>query len=164
MRLYLVLTNTDAPFGILARDEGSCMTPYMWLGVAVIMAIIEAASVSLVTVWFFIGALVAFCAALAGASQIAQVAVFLIVSVLSLVLFRPVIVKYRKHGAAHEPTPVGQYAVVVEAIDNGALKGRVETPDHMTWTALSKDGTPIEAGASVRVVGQQSIKLIVERI
>ena len=55
-------------------------------------------------------------------------------------------------------------AVVVEDIGDDTHTGRVETPDHMTWTALSHDGTPIEAGAQVRVVGQDSIKLVVERI
>ena len=44
------------------------------------------------------------------------------------------------------------------------MTGRVETPDHMTWAALSADGSVLPEGTRVRVVDQQSIKLVVERI
>ena len=135
----------------------------IWLGVAVVAAIIEAVSWGLFTMWFVIGAIAAFLVAFFGGPLWLQCVVFLVVSVGCLILLRPVVMKYRKHGKAHEPTPVGGKAVVIEDIDAKALTGRVETSDHMTWAAISSDGEPIEAGASVRVVGQQSVKLLVER-
>ena len=84
-------------------------------------------------------------------------------SVLCLVVLRPVFVKYRDRGKLEEPTVVGQEAVVREAVDNDRFVGRVETADHMTWAARSADGMPIPAGENVVVVGQESVKLIVER-
>ena len=140
------------------------MSPYWWLGIAAVMAVVEAASLGLITIWFVVGALCAFVAAFLGADLTVQIAVFLVVSLACLALLRPFALKHRKIGESHEATPVGQGAVVVERIDNNALTGRIETPDHMTWSALSADGNVIGEGAQVRVVSQRSIKLIVERV
>lgn len=139
-------------------------SPYLWLGVAALAAIIEAVSFGMITMWFVIGALVAFCVAFAGGPLWLQMIVFLVVSIACLVLLRPVILKYRARGKEHEPTPVGLNAVVVEEIDNAAMRGRVETPDHMTWAAVSSDDSVIDVGARVRVVDQKSVKLVVERV
>ncbi len=139
-------------------------TPVLWLVVAIAMALIEAFSLGLITLWFVVGALVAFIADLLGASLVVQIVLFLIVSVLCLVLLRPVFVTYRERGRAAEPTVVGERGVVCERIDNARLSGRVEMPDHMTWTARSFDGTPIEVGVPVIVVSQESIKLIVRPV
>ena len=139
------------------------MSPFVWIGVAVVMAIVEVLSLGLITMWFVVGALAAFLAAMLGADLFVQLIVFLVVSIVLLVALRPVVVKYRKRGQDHEPTLLGSHAVVTEAIDNDRMVGRVETPDHMSWAARSADGAPIEAGASVTVVAQESIKLVVER-
>lgn len=138
-------------------------SPFLWLVVAAVMGVVEALTTGLITVWFVVGGLAAFVADLLGASMVVQVGVFLVVSVACLIALRPVFVKYRRRGEAAEPTNVGRRAVVVEDIDNARMTGRVETSDHMSWAARSSDGSPIERGASVEVVGQESVKLIVER-
>lgn len=140
------------------------MSPYWWLAIAAVMAVVEIVSMGLITIWFVVGGLAAFVAGFLGADLTVQIIVFLVVSIACLALLRPLVMKHRKIGEEHEPTPVGLNAVVIERIDNDALTGRIETPDHMTWAALSADGAPIEEGAQVRVVEQRSIKLVVERI
>ncbi len=140
------------------------MSFVVWLGIAAVMAIVEIASQGLITAWFVVGALVAFVANVLGFDLTVQIVVFLVVSIACLVALRPVFVKYRARGQAEEPTMVGQSGVVVEAIDNMQMVGRVETSDHMSWSARSASGEPIETGAFVRVVAQESVKLIVERI
>ena len=140
------------------------MNPYVWLLVAGAAAAIEAFTTGLFTMWFVIGALVAFVVQYFGGPLWLQLVVFLAVSLACLVLLRPLIMKHRKRGEEFESTPVGSIAVVVERIDPAAMTGRVETPNHMSWSALSADGTVIEEGANVRVVDSKSIKLIVERI
>lgn len=140
------------------------MELYWWLAIAAAMAVIEALSQGLITAWFVVGGIAAFVAGMLGADFTIQVIVFLAISLACLALLRPLVMKHRKIGEAHEATQVGQAALVVEAIDEAGLAGRVETPDHMTWAALSADGSPIEEGASVRVVDQRSIKLVVERM
>lgn len=109
------------------------MSPFVWLAVAAVAAVAEVLSLGLITLWFVVGALVAFVANLLGVDDLVQIVVFLVVSVACLVLLRPVFVKYRKHGAREEPTLVGQPVVVCEDIDNDRMVGRVETGDHMTW-------------------------------
>ena len=137
---------------------------WIWLGVAAAMAIIEALSLTLITVWFVAGGLAAFLAAWAGADIVIQIAVFLVVSIICLVLFRPLALKHRAVGESHESTPVGLSAIVVEPIDNASGAGRVETPDHMTWAAVSADGRPLGQGTRVRVVDQVSVRLVVEEV
>ena len=52
---------------------------------------------------------------------------------------------------------------MVVDVDNDGMTGRVETDNRMTWAARSADGLPIPAGEVVRIVSQESVKLIVER-
>lgn len=139
------------------------MSPFVWLGVALVMGIVEVVSLGLITMWFVVGALVAFVANLVGVDVLVQIVVFLVVSVVCLIVLRPVFVKYRDRGKREEPTVIGLTAIVVEGIDNDRLVGRVKTPDHMSWAARSADGRPIPAGQNVVVVGQESVKLVVER-
>ena len=88
------------------------MSPFIWLAVAAVMAVVEVVSFGLITMWFVIGALAAFAANLLGADLLVQIVVFLVVSVVCLVALRPVFVKYRDRGKQEEPTHVGQTAVV----------------------------------------------------
>ncbi len=136
----------------------------LWLGIAAVMALIEAFSLGLFTLWFVVGALAAFLASLLGASIPVQVVVFLVVSVLCLVLLRPVIVKNRKRGKAEEASVIGKTGKVVEDIDAGKMSGRVELSDRVSWMARSADGSEIGQGQAVRVVDRESITLIVEAI
>ena len=140
------------------------MNPYWWLAVAAVMAIVEIASQGFITIWFVVGGIAAFFAAFLGADLAIQIVVFLVVSIACLALLRPLIIKHRRMGELHEPTNVGRTALVVERIDAQAQTGRVETPDHMTWAALSADGSPISVGTQVRVVEERSIKLVVEPV
>lgn len=137
------------------------MNPYLWLAIAAVMAVAELLSQGLITIWFVVGGIAAFFAGFLGADMVVQIVVFLVVSLACLTLFRPLVMKHRKIGAAHDPTLIGTRAIVTERIGPNELTGRVETPDRMTWTALSADGTPIEVGTNVSVVSQQSIKLVV---
>ncbi len=139
------------------------MNPFAWLAVAFVMAAVEVISFGLITLWFVIGALAAFIVSLLGGDLLLQIVVFLVVSVVCLIVLRPVFIKYRRRGQESEPTEIGRSAVVVETVDNDRLIGRVETEDRMTWAARSADGSVIPAGTIVYVVGQESVKLIVER-
>ena len=88
---------------------------------------------------------------------------FFLVSIVCLIVLRPVFVKYRKRGETEEPDVVGQSAIVIEGIDNERLVGRVETANRMTWAARSADNSVIPTGETVVVKNRESITLIVER-
>ena len=149
------------------------MSAIIWLIVAVVMVVVEIISTTLITIWFFIGALIAAIAAYFGAGFAVQLAIFLVVSIVTLLLFRPMLKRRVTGGPVEgksspigqgEATPLGKTGIVVEAIDNASGKGRVETPDHMSWVALSADGAPIAEGTTVSVVDVQSVKLVVKAI
>ncbi|MEQ3362549.1 NfeD family protein [Raoultibacter massiliensis] len=139
------------------------MSPFIWLGVAAVMGVVEVLSLGLITMWFVIGALVAFLANLLGFDLVAQLVVFFLVSIVCLIVLRPVFVKYRKRGETEEPDVVGQSAIVIEGIDNERLVGRVETANRMTWAARSADNSVIPTGETVVVKNRENITLIVER-
>ena len=64
---------------------------YIWLGITVVAAIVEAAVPALVSVWFVPGGLAALVASLFGAPLWLQVALFLVVSGAALILTRPLV-------------------------------------------------------------------------
>ncbi len=134
----------------------------LWLGVALIMGVIEAGTISIITVWFVIGALAAYVASWFGADRIVQAVVFVVVSVACLLAFRPLVLKRLASKKASDPTPVGQSGIVTETIDGASHTGRVETPDHMSWSADSHDGSTIPVGTKVRITEQRSVKLVVQ--
>ena len=65
-----------------------------WLAIFIVLLIIEIATMGLTTIWFAGGALIAFCAGLVGFGLGVQIGVFVIVSILLLILTRPIAVKF----------------------------------------------------------------------
>ena len=142
------------------------MDPLLWLVILAIFLIIEAVTVGLVTVWFAGGAFVAALAGLAGVSLTIQVALFLIVSIILLVLTRPVAVKYldSKTQKTNSEALIGQKAVVLQTIDNLKTEGQVKV-NGMEWTARAKtDEMVIPEGEVVTILEIQGVKLIVEPV
>lgn len=67
------------------------MTPFYWLIALAVFLVIEIITLGLTTIWFAGGSLVAFVLALCNVPVLIQVTVFLIVSIVLLVITRPVI-------------------------------------------------------------------------
>ena len=65
-----------------------------WLAIFIVLLIIEIATMGLTTIWFAGGALIAFCAGVVGFGLGVQVGTFIVVSLLLLLLTRPLAVKY----------------------------------------------------------------------
>lgn len=136
-----------------------------WLCTMVILGIMEAATVSLVCIWFAGGALIALIAAALGAPLWLQFTLFLVFSAGLLIAIRPIAAKhYRKDGTATNVNAIiGKTAVVIEPIDNLRGTGRVMIGS-VDWTARSDDGTVIEKDALVRVLRVEGVKVRVEKI
>ena len=136
---------------------------WIWLGTLVVFAIVEASTVSLVSIWFVGGSLAALIAALLGAELWLQILLFLAVSVLLLLCLRPLIKKFfsPKKVQTNAPANIGKLAVVTEDINNLHSLGAVKLSG-LTWSARSAKAEPIKAGTVVRVVGIEGVKLFVE--
>ena len=137
----------------------------IWMAVTVLLCIVEAVTANLVTVWFAVGAFGAVIAAAAGASTPIQVAVFVLLSAVSLALTRPIMKKVTKKTgeATNADKAIGEICVVIEDIDNDLNTGAVSCLGKI-WTARTVDGTAVKKNEKVRVTEIKGVKLIVESI
>lgn len=138
----------------------------IWLGLVILLLVIEIATMGLTTIWFAGGALAAFVATFFGASAAVQRTIFLVLSLALLIITRPIAVKYMKQGQpkTNADSLIGRIAVVTGRIDNLAQSGEVMIAD-ISWMARSKeDSCVIPAGSRVRICAIEGVKLIVEEI
>ena len=136
-----------------------------WVVALVVFLIVEAVTAGLVSIWFVFGSLVALICAALGAAAWLQIFWFVIVSVATLVLTRPLVKRYvdSRSVATNADRSIGRAAVVTERIDNLAATGAVKL-DGVVWTARSTDdAVAIETGERVTVRAIEGVKLIVER-
>lgn len=136
----------------------------VWLVAMVVLLVIEGAVPGLVSIWFALGALAALIAAILKAPLWLQILWFLIVSIASLCLTRPMAKKYVN--ARTQPTNadmlIGKECVVTEAIDNLMGQGAVKVGGKV-WTArTAEENGKAELGALMTVVRIEGVKLIVE--
>ncbi len=122
---------------------------YFWLGLAVLLAALELSTATLVCIWFVIGALFSFGISFITDSLAVQMAVFVIVSGISLAVTRPMVKKII--GAKPQPTNrdllIGSLCTVTEDILPGR-KGRVKVGD-VNW--LARCDTPLKKGDSAKI-------------
>lgn len=136
---------------------------WVWLILAIIFIIIEAITVGLTTIWFAAGALIALLLSLLKAPAIAQVAVFLIVSLVLLGTTRKIFVNKLKTGSekTNVDALVGEEGVVLEDItphNTGLVKVKGQS-----WTAVASDkDATISKGETVKVKAIEGVKLIVK--
>lgn len=141
------------------------MPSYIWLIVMAVMIVVEISAPGLVSIWFAAGALAAYVAALLGGGTAVQVMVFVLVSVVLLLLTRPLAKKYINERAAktNKDTIPGRTAIVTEEVNNLAATGRV-TIDGLPWTArAATEEEIIPVGEEVVVEKIEGVKCIVKR-
>lgn len=137
-----------------------------WLLLAAIFVVIEIISLGLTTIWFAGGAFIAALAALAGGNLVVQVILFAVVSIVLLVVTRPVAKKYldSKTEKTNAEALIGQKAMVLDEVNNLMQTGRAKI-NGMEWTARSKeDDVIIPAGEQAEIVEIQGVKLILEKL
>lgn len=135
---------------------------FVWLGLMILFLIAEGATVSLVSLWFAAGAVVAMFAALLGAGIWLQTGLFLVVSGALLLMLRPIVRRYLvpKITPTNVDSLVGSTGLVTEAIDNVTASGQVKL-GAMEWTARSTTGENIPQGALIRVDRIEGVKVYV---
>lgn len=138
---------------------------WFWLAVIILFLVIEMITVSLVSIWFVGGALAAFLAAYFTDTMWIQVVAFLAVSVVLLVLLRPLArklsVKQKDQMVSGAKAMIGKQAIVTEEIDSVHAKGAVQV-NGQYWTAKTKlfeDKIPKDT--IVDIIDVDGVKLIV---
>lgn len=135
-----------------------------WLAALVVFAIVEGATVSLVSIWFVGGSAAALLTAILGGPIWLQFILFFAVSIALLAALRPFLRKYvNPHRTpTNADRNIGRIGTVLEKIDNIQSTGRVKVAG-MEWTARSVDGSTIEKDTLVVVRSIEGAKLCVER-
>lgn len=138
--------------------------PTLWLVLMVILLVIEGLIPGLVSIWFALGSMAAFFAALAGAPLWLQMVLFIGVSTVALLVTRPLARKYINTTA--QPTNadmvIGKEAIVTEEINNVLGTGAVIV-DGKVWTARMEDSKLTAcAGQKMEVLRIEGAKLIVQ--
>lgn len=134
----------------------------VWLVLMVVFLAMEASTVSMVSLWFAAGSLIALLTALAGGPAWLQTMLFLAVSAGLLLALRPLAKKYLapKVTATNVDSIVGSTGLVTAAIDNVSASGQVKL-GAMEWTARSTSGQPIPVGTLVKVDKIEGVKAFV---
>ena len=137
----------------------------IWAAAIVLFLVLEAVTVGIVSIWFALGSICALIAALLGAPTWLQIAWFIVISALTLVLTRPIVRKYvnGKKQPTNADRVIGCPAVVTEEIDNLQGRGSVRI-DGKEWTARSADESTIAFDTVVKVIRIECVKLIVTPI
>lgn len=137
-------------------------TAMLWLILMVVFLIVEAATVTLASIWFAGGALCALAVSLLGLEVWVQVTAFLVVSAALLAALRPLTKKYLtpKVTATNIDAVIGSTGLVTAAVDNVTATGQVKL-GAMEWTARSTTGESIPAGTRVRVDRIEGVKVFV---
>lgn len=137
---------------------------WLWLCAAVLFGVVEAVTAGLVSVWFAVGAVGAFFAALAKLEVTVQLVIFAAVSAVALAVTRPLVERFgrQRHVPTNLDRVIGRAAGVTEEINNDAATGAVYV-DGKTWTARSVDGEVIPAGTRVEIQRMEGVKLFVKK-
>jgi membrane protein implicated in regulation of membrane protease activity len=123
-----------------------------WLGLAVVLAVVEMLSLDLVLLMFAIGALAAAAAAGLGAPVWIALPLFAVVSLLLLFLVRPSVVAKLHAGptlTTGHANLIGRTAVVVEPVDE--RQGRVQLAGELWSARVEHAAGPFDTGVEVLV-------------
>ena len=136
-----------------------------WLAAMVIFIIAEATTVTLVSIWFAVGALGAILIALLGGGLTLQVTVFLALAIVLLIFLRGAV---RKHFTpritrTNVDSVIGATGIVVTPVNNIAALGQIQV-NGVEWSARSSDNSHIPAGTLVRVDRIEGVKVYVSPV
>lgn len=137
--------------------------PFIWIGFAVLMVVCEISTTQLVSIWFVLGAVCAAITTIFTPSILIQSIVFLGVSLISLVVTRPIVKKIKaKSGnvSTNSDRLIGRTGVMLADLTDKDAVVQVKVEGEI-WSAKSAN-VPILKDAKVKVLAIEGVKLIVE--
>ncbi len=136
----------------------------VWFVIIIVAALIEMNTMDLTSIWFSVGALVAFILSLTKIGIIYQLVAFVIVSVGFIVFLRPVVKNYFKTNSisTNSDRLVGKVATCTKPIGVGE-RGEVKI-DGKYWLAVTSGDEDIDIDEKVEVLAIEGVKLIVDKI
>lgn len=133
-----------------------------WMIIFLVLLFIELVTVNLVSIWFAIGAFAAFLVTYITDMVTIQIAVFIVVSSISLILTKKIVKKIKggKVEATNLDRVIGKIGVVTEEITK-LEPGEVKV-DGKKWSAVSTK--KISEGSKVEILSIDGVKLNVKEV
>lgn len=144
------------------------MLPWqIWLIISGICFILEIATVGFLIFWFGVAALITCLLSLVIHNIVAQTTIFIILSIALIALTRPFANKISKkdNTVTNSSSVIGKEGIVIKEINTTPGEvGQVKVSGD-TWSAIVNDYKDIiPAGSTIRVLGIEGVKLIIEPI
>ena len=130
---------------------------WVWVAALAVFAIAEGCTQALISIWFIGGSIAGLISTVCGAPLWMQLTLFLAVSVLLLLLMRPMSRRLMSQ------SNVGKTVLVTEPIDNLRQTGAVKVSG-VEWSARSVDGRQIAADTAVRIDRIEGAKVLVSAV
>lgn len=140
-------------------------TAFVWLLLMILFLMAESSTVTVVSLWFAAGSLIAMIVSLAGGPVWLQVTLFFLVSIALLASLRPLVRRFvtPKITRTNTDSILGSRGYVTEDIDNVSACGQVKLGS-MVWTARSTSGNPIPKGTQIRADRIEGVKVFVSPV
>lgn len=145
-------------------NRGDIMV-FVWIAISIGALLIELLTPSaLISIWFAVGGVIGAVASLVHLPVEVQIACFAIVSIVSMLIVRPIASRYLRGNtvATNADRFLGENAEVIQMIKKNEW-GQVKV-NNTIWHAVSIDGEEIEEHAMVKVLAIEGAKLLVRRI
>ena len=131
------------------------MDIYIWLVLFTILSVIEILTINLVTLWFALSALIVFLLNLIFGKLESSYLIFSILSMLFLILLKPIFKKYFLNINKTRIGDIGTEVIIVK-IENDEYVVKYKGGE---WMALSKN--KYEVGEKVKIISFEGNKIII---
>lgn len=134
-----------------------------WLILFIISLVIELITLSLVSIWFSAGALMAIFLEYLGVTLMYQVIGFIITSLMTFFIFKPMLMNFIKSPKVRTNADrlIGKTGKMISDT-NETSRGQVKVEGQI-WGATPKDNKYLKAGTIVNIVGIEGVRLIVTK-
>ncbi len=135
----------------------------MWIGIGVIFLVIELLTTALVSIWFVPAAVITCIISLFVDNILWQIAIFVILSAIFMVICRKIYNKHIKKNVDEidqNEKLLGKTARVTE--DTNSISGRVLVGD-IYWRAVSENGDTIPQGETVIIKSVNGTTLVINK-
>ena len=139
--------------------------PIVWIGFAILMLLCEGFTTQLVSIWFVLGSVCAAITTIFTSDITIQSAVFLVVSLVSLIVTRPLVKRFKKRNkttGTNADRYIGQVGFMLTDLTDIDKTAQAKVGAE-TWTVKS-DKAPLLKGTKVKVLAIEGVKLIVEPV
>jgi len=142
-------------------DSGHVPLRWVWVGLTILLALIEVFTLGLTTVWFALAALVMVFLSFLPIPITFQILIFLAISAALLFFTRPIALKKLKIGKVktNVDSLIGMHALVTRKISEFE-KGEVKLNGQF-WTARAENNSEILEGTKCEVVRIEGVQAIV---